>query len=149
MHIRPYCPTDLPTLHDIDQACFPAGIAYSQREISWFIARRGSCAWVAEAGGKIVGFLIAGRKSREAGHIVTIDVVAGWRRKGVGQALMDAAEAWAAEQGLRLLFLETAEDNLTARRFYEARGYSKIEKVERYYADGTAAWVMAKRVESE
>jgi ribosomal protein S18 acetylase RimI-like enzyme len=149
MHIRPYRPTDLSTLHEIDRGCFPAGIAYSKREISCFVARRGSRAWVAEAGGEIVGFLIACRESREAGHIVTIDVVEGWRRKGVGRALMDAAEAWAVEQGFRVLFLETAEDNLQAQRFYEARGYFKIRRLERYYADGTAAWVMAKTVSSE
>ena len=149
MHIRAYRRSDLQTLYAIDQACFPPGVSYSKSEISRFIARRGSRTWVAEAADEIVGFLIAGRESKDAGHIVTIDVVQDWRRKGVGRALMDAAEAWAVELGLRALYLETAEDNLTAQRFYEARNYSKFEKVERYYADGAAAWVMVKTMGGE
>jgi ribosomal-protein-alanine N-acetyltransferase len=146
MKIRPFKPSDLPTLYEIDQSCFPPGISYSKSEIARFISHRGSRTWVAEDGNRTVGFLIVGKASREVGHIVTIDVLEGWRRKGVGRALMDAVEAWAGEQGLRTLYLETAEDNLAAQRFYQRRNYLKIEKIERYYNDGKAAWVMAKTI---
>jgi ribosomal-protein-alanine N-acetyltransferase len=109
-----------------------------------FIAHRNSRTWVAEEGDVIVGFLIAGREPGRVGHIVTIDVLGKWRRRGIGAALMDAGEDWAKRQGLDLVFLETAEDNLAAQAFYEARGYVKYEKLDKYYADGTAAWVMVK-----
>ena len=146
MRIRRYKPSDLLTLYEIDQACFPPGISYSKSEISRFILQRGSRTWVAEDGEETVGFLIAGRASKDVGHIVTIDVLAGWRRRGVGRELMDAVEAWAAEQGLRMLYLETAEDNLAAQRFYRRRNYAKIDVIERYYSVGKAAWVMAKMI---
>lgn len=149
MRIRNYRPTDLGTLHQIDQACFPRGIAYSKREIARFISLRGSRTWVAELADEAVGFLIACRESREAAHIVTIDVVAARRRMGIGRALMDAAESWAAEQGVQILYLETAEDNLIAQRFYQTRGYAKVETIDGYYADGTAAWVMMKTLNDE
>jgi ribosomal-protein-alanine N-acetyltransferase len=99
---------------------------------------------VAEEANEIVGFLIAHREPRQILHIVTIDVVQAWRRQGVGSVLMDAAEQWACDHRLRLIALETAQDNLAAQRFYESRGYRKVEIVERYYTDGTAAWVMVK-----
>jgi len=146
MLIRAYHPDDLGTLFEIDQACFPPGVAYSKREISHFVARRGAMTWVAEAGKEIVGFLIAEHETREIGHIVTLDVVLSWRRKGVGRALMGEAERWASAQGLKMLYLETAEDNLTAQRFYEERDYIKLEKIAGYYGDGGAAWVMGKRL---
>jgi len=146
MKIRTYKPADLPTLYAIDQVCFPPGISYSKSEIARFISHRGSRAWVAEDANGIAGFLIAGKASREVGHIVTIDVLAGWRRKGVGRTLMDAVEAWAVEQRLRMLYLETAEDNHAAQRFYQRRNYIKIDEIERYYSDGKAAWVMAKTI---
>ena len=149
MRIRTYRPPDLSTLYKIDQACFPPGVSYSKAEIARFIAARGSHAWVAEIDNETTGFLIAGRESQEAVRIVTIDVVAVWRRKGIGRALMDAAEAWAAELGASVLYLETAEDNMAAQRFYQTRGYVKVETVEDYYADGAAAWVMAKRMNDE
>ena len=142
--IRPYRPSDFEALFQIDQACFPPGISYPRSELRHFIRQRGSCTWVAEAGDETIGFLIACLEPENAVHLVTIDVVALWRRKGMGGALMDVAEEWARELRVLLIYLETAEDNLSAHEFYKARGYSKVEKVDRYYSNGAAAWVMAK-----
>ena len=149
MLLRPFRASDLETLWAIDQACFPPGISYSQAELAGFIAHRGSRTWVAEEGSAIVGFLIADRQPRKVGHIVTIDVVEATRRRGVGSKLMDAVEQWGREQGLRLIYLETAEDNLAARRFYEARGYRRLRRIEDYYRNGLAAWVMVKELEGQ
>lgn len=144
MKLRPYRSSDFQTLYEIDRSCFPPGIAYSREELEQFVGHRTSETWVAEEGDAIVGFLIADREPGRVGHIVSIDVVAKCRRRGVGAKLMDAGEDWARRQGLELVFLETAEDNNAAQAFYEARGYVKYEKLENYYADGTAAWVMVK-----
>jgi ribosomal-protein-alanine N-acetyltransferase len=145
MDLRAFRPADLRTLYEIDQACFPPGISYSRGEMARFTARRYSRTWVAQAGKDIVGFLIANRHpTLRLGHIITVDVLEAWRRRGVGTTLMDAAEEWARQHPLVAVFLETAEDNLVAQKFYEARGYVKHEKVERYYPDGVAAWVMVK-----
>jgi ribosomal protein S18 acetylase RimI-like enzyme len=147
MHLRRFRPSDLEILYAIDQACFPPGISYSREDLAGFIAGRNSRTWVAEESGEIVGFLIANRQPQKVGHIVTIDVVESERRQGIGSRLMCAVEEWARQQDLRLVYLETAEDNLPAQRFYQARGYRKAEKVERYYGDGRAAWVMMKWLE--
>ena len=109
-----------------------------------FITHRDSRTWVAEAGDDTIGFLIACRESEDIAHIVTIDVVASSRRQGVGRALMNAAEEWAAAERVKFLYLETAEDNVLAQRFYKARGYSEVDKIDGYYSNGAAAWVMAK-----
>lgn len=60
---------------------------------------------------------------------------------------MDAAESWAREQGLLLIGLETAVDNLAAQKFYSGRGYRKVDEIEGYYGDGTSAWVMVKALD--
>jgi len=146
MRLRPFRPDDLQTLYEIDQACFVPGISYSHKELTAFIGHRHSQTWVAEEADQIAGFLIAHRKPRKILHIVTIDVVKVWRRRGVGSLLMDAAEQWAGDQDLRMIGLEVAQDNRAAQKFYEARGYSKVDEIERYYADGTAAWVMVKEL---
>jgi ribosomal protein S18 acetylase RimI-like enzyme len=150
MRLRSFRASDLETLHKIDKECFPPGISYTREELARFIAHGKSTTWVAEAGDEIVGFLIANRHpSQRLGHIITIDVVKAWRRRGVGKALMDAAEEWARQQGLQAIALETAEDNLAAQRFYAGRGYKKYEKLNGYYADGTAAWIMIKWLEKK
>ena len=144
MRIRHYRSSDFETLYQIDQACFPSGIAYPRDELTHFITQPGSRTWVAESGEETIGFLIVCLEPEETAHIVTIDVTASSRRQGVGGALMDVAEKWAREEKADFLYLETAEDNLDAQRFYQARGYFRVEKIDHYYSDGTAAWVMAK-----
>lgn len=144
MLLRPFQASDLETLVKIDQACFPPGISYSREELAGFIGQPNSETWVGEEGGEIVCFLISDRQPQRVAHIITIDVVARWRRQGVGKTLMDAAEGWARRERLRLIVLETAEDNLAAQEFYRAQGYATVEKLEGYYPDGRAAWVMVK-----
>jgi len=146
MQLRPFQPADLQVLYEIDQACFPPGVSYTRAELARFIGRRTAKTWVAQEGETIIGFLVGNREGGQVWHIVTIDVRQRWRRRGVGKALMDAAEDWAAAQGIKMVCLETAEDNLGAQAFYARRGYVKRARLERYYEDGTAAWVMAKRL---
>ncbi len=57
---------------------------------------------------------------------------------------MDIAEEWGRRQSLSLVSLETAEDNQRAQAFYKKRGYIRLNRIERYYANGAAAWVMGK-----
>lgn len=147
MQLRSYRPSDLDTLHQIDQGCFPPSVSYSLEEIADFIGQPGSETWIAEESGQIVGFLIADRQPQRVGHIITVDVVEKWRRRGVGSLLMDAAEEWARRERLRLIYLETSEHNLAAQQFYIQRGYAKDRVIERYYGNGDAAWIMVKWLE--
>lgn len=45
--------------------------------------------------------------------------------RGVGRALMAAAEKWAASRGLSPITLETGARNHRARRFYERAGFEE------------------------
>jgi [ribosomal protein S18]-alanine N-acetyltransferase len=146
MHIRAFQPSDLPTLWKIDQACFPPGISYPREVLAAYIAHRTARTWVAEDKGSIVGFLVASREPERVGHIITIDVLEGFRRRRVGTELMNVAENWGHKARLQIIYLETAEDNLAAQTFYEARGYRKVDKVDGYYGNGQAAWVMVKHL---
>ncbi len=147
MQLRPFKPTDLETLYQIDRACFPTGVAYSREELGRFIRHCNSRTWVAQEGNETTGFVVAQRISGEVLHIITIDVKEAWRRKGVGNTLMEAAEVWAGAQKLRYASLETAAENSAAQAFYRRRGYQKLGHVNDYYGRGSAAWVMGKRLQ--
>jgi [ribosomal protein S18]-alanine N-acetyltransferase len=147
MRIREFQPSDLPILSKIDEACFAPGISYSREELAGYIAFRSAKTWVAEDKGTIIGFLVANREPARVGHIITIDILDRARRRGTGSRLMRTAEEWARNARLKIIYLETAEDNLTAQSFYQALGYRKLDKVERYYSNGQAAWVMVKNIE--
>ncbi|MBI4464204.1 MAG: GNAT family N-acetyltransferase, partial [Acidobacteria bacterium] len=89
--MREYQPRDFPQLCAIDRACFAEGIAYTPEEIALALAQTGAFALVVEAQGQVVGFLLAYSR-KQLGHIVTIDLLAGFRRQGIGLRLMQLAE---------------------------------------------------------
>ncbi len=144
MILRSHRVSDLDALYRIDQECFPPGISYSREELAGFIRHRSSKTWVAEEEGEIAGFLVAGREAARVGHVITIDIIPKWRRRGIGSALMEVAEAWSRRSGAKLLYLETGETNRVAQRFYQARGYEQVDRIENYYGQGAPAWVMMK-----
>jgi len=151
--LRPFRISDLEEAHRLDQVCFAPGIAYSRADLSAYVRMRNAKAWVAEVVERghtsLAGFVIANHGRSAQGHIITVDVSPRWRRHGVGTLLMDAAEGWLRQQGAEIVYLETAEDNLPAQTFYLRRGYAKLRWIENYYADGVAAWLMAKSLGDE
>jgi GNAT superfamily N-acetyltransferase len=61
---------------------------------------------------------------RPHGHVGILAVAADAEGRGVGRALMDAAEAWAREHKLEMLSLNVFAANERARRVYERLGYT-------------------------
>ena len=59
----------------------------------------------------------------ERGHVADLAVREDARRMGVGQALMQAGEAWARKRGLTALSLDVWSTNQPALAFYRTLGY--------------------------
>ena len=55
------------------------------------------------------------------------------RRRGVAQALLDAATDFARADGAARLELETNHDNLTAQALYDAAGWQRYDGTQRYH----------------
>jgi [ribosomal protein S18]-alanine N-acetyltransferase len=135
-------------LWQLDQECFPRGIAYSQRELRQYMDAPATFTIVAEANATkapaIAGFLVGQRHKRGLGHVVTIDVNPRFRREGVGTLLMQAAEQRLHSEGCHAIFLETAVDNSSAISFYKRLGYSILRTLPRYYMGDLDAFLMGK-----
>jgi ribosomal-protein-alanine N-acetyltransferase len=141
--IRDFKPEDFETLWRIDQECFPPGISYSRKELKSYVCLRGAFTLVAaDAAIEIAGFLVG--HNGPTGHIITIDVVAGARRAGVGSLLLTAAEDRLRTSGSSAVGLETAVDNISALSFYKRHGYDVIRTWPRYYSNGVDALVLKK-----
>lgn len=134
---------DYETLYKIDQACFPPGIAYGRTELNHFLRREGALCILAEAGGVIGGFIVSDQ-SREMAHIITLDVLEKFRRRGIGTRLLRAAEESAWSQGARLIVLETATTNKPAIALWTGRGYREAGRHKNYYGAGLDAIEMHK-----
>ena len=77
--------------------------------------------------------------SSRAGHVVTLDILAPARRRGIGRALLAGIEELLRQAGARRIDLETAEDNAAARAFYAVAGYEPVNRLASYYGPGIPA----------
>jgi GNAT superfamily N-acetyltransferase len=84
-----------------------------------------------DAAGRLVGTLslhvvptlpTPWKASRSWGYVTSIQVDPGWRSRGVGRSLMQAATAWARQRGLEQLLLWAAGDSPA---FYEEVGFRR------------------------
>ena len=55
-----------------------------------------------------------------------------WQRQGRGRAMLDALEQRARDLGIRMLFLDTTEQQVAARSLYTSSGYLQIGRGELY-----------------
>lgn len=149
--LREFRAEDFEVLWSIDQKCFPPGIAYPRRELAAYIQRRGSFTVVAEPTAEteaVAGFIVAEASRRGVGHIITIDVLPGSRRGGLGSKLLAEAEDRLRQIPCHTVLLETAVDNAGALAFYKRHRYSVVKTIPRYYSNGVDALVLEKDLHS-
>ena len=80
-------------------------------------------AYVAYLGDRTAGHIVLHRNWNRFGWVEDIRVVAGYRGRGVGTKLIEAAVAWAKGGGMPGLMLETQDNNVPAVKFYESCGF--------------------------
>lgn len=99
------------------------------------LANEGSIVLIADAAGELAGAATVIMRSapdfavfinQSWGVLDSIAVVSSWRRRGVGRALIRAAEQWTLGRGAKWLELGVYEFNAEARAFYQALGYSPV-----------------------
>lgn len=101
---------------------------------------------VADAGGEIAGYVcvlarvqVRERDEVDYDHALVADLVVRerWRGRGLGQALLDAAQAHAVEKGARWLRIAVLTANERAREVYERFGFRpRLLELEKDLASG-------------
>jgi ribosomal-protein-alanine N-acetyltransferase len=150
--IRGYQRRDLAALHQLDGVCFPPEIAYSRAQLQYFLTHPNCSCWIAEQPeNRLSGFVIverARRNGRVSGHIVTLDVDPGERRRGLGTLLLNTVEDQMKQEGVAVMSLEVAENNEPARNFYRSLGFIASGRIAKYYGGRVDAEVMEKVIAS-
>jgi [ribosomal protein S18]-alanine N-acetyltransferase len=149
--VRSYQPEDFERLLEIDQTCFQEGIAYSGKELRFFLAMPTAIVLVGVKEKQILGFIVADhfrarRALRPVGKIITIDVAPEAQHSGVGTLLIRSAEAALKQAGCDHVALEVAVDNHPALAFYKKHGYSVRKVLPRYYLDSLDGLLMEKKL---
>jgi [ribosomal protein S18]-alanine N-acetyltransferase len=141
--LRPYDPRDFAALFRLDQACFPAGIAYSKTTLRYFLSSRSGDCIVAMEDARIAGFILT-EENPPLAHVITLDVAEQFRRRGIGSALLAESERNLALRGVRHILLETATNNEAAIAFWHGHGYRIEATLKRYYLGRLDAYELRK-----
>ncbi|MFN3308636.1 MAG: GNAT family acetyltransferase [Anaerolineales bacterium] len=95
-------------------------------EIAKKLARDPQLTLVAEKEGRIVGAVMGGFDGRR-GLVYHLATYPSQRKQGIASALMDELEKRLREIGCRRVYLLVTPENTTAQRFYEKRGWQRME----------------------
>jgi ribosomal protein S18 acetylase RimI-like enzyme len=144
--LRPCTRADLPVLYEIDRSCYAPEVAYSRGTLKAFLEQEGVRCLMAFVEGRPAGFVMAFWQGEE-GHLITLDVLARYRRKGIGSTLLLAIEEQMRRAGVSWVELETSVANATAIAFWTHHGYRITGTLPGYYSDRTDAYLMAKRLD--
>jgi len=97
---------------------------------------------VSRVNGSVVGYLVAWKIYDEV-HILNVAVHPDYRRRGIGQSLLDYCINFFSSKGVRSAILEVRNMNGDARRLYEKMGFRSVGVRRGYYTDtGEDAIVM-------
>ena len=132
---------DLFAVHALERACFTRD-AWGLVDI--FFALLGPAVRLkAVSGGRLVGFVVGDpRPSQGFAWIATVGVHPDYQRRGLGAALLTAAEAQLTTPRIKLT---VRQSNLGAIALYEKFGYRPVSVWEHYYAGGETGLVMEKQ----
>jgi aminoglycoside 6'-N-acetyltransferase I len=133
-------PSDCERLAKLRQALWPEGsLEERRREVEDILRGKTPGAmplveFVWEEGGALLGFIEAGLRShadecdpaRPVGYVEGWYVVDGYRRKGIGAALLRAAEDWSRRQGCKEIASDALIENELSQRAHEALGFQVV-----------------------
>lgn len=130
LHLRPYLEADAPAMVPLMSEL---GYPTTEQEIAARIARMPAGSHhtlVAETSGSVVGFiglaiLPVYEHPHPIGLIIAMAVDPGHQGRGIGKALLAAAEAHFRDRGVTDCRVNSGLQRLDAHRFYEANGYDK------------------------
>lgn len=108
---------------------YPVDVDSMVVRVDMLLGNPRQCVRVIDGEGCLAGWIVAERRlSLEVGERVEITglvVDSTARRCGVGRALVGAAEAWAAGQGIDVVFVRSNVQRQASHPFYEGLGYAR------------------------
>jgi ribosomal protein S18 acetylase RimI-like enzyme len=115
----------------------PPGPAREQEYILGLLADESVGLFLAQLGGQVVGLVCVLARAapavpmfvpRRYANVDSLVVQQGFRRRGIGRALMERVQAWAQDKGLDHIELHVWDFNQEAIAFYQQLGYENLSR---------------------
>ena len=132
------CEARLDGLAELEALCF--SVPWSRQAFAGELKNPVAAYIVAVAGDIVVGYIGVWRVADE-GQITNVAVRPGYRRQGIGRALVERV---VAECGGDAVTLEVRRSNVAAQRLYEGMGFAVCGERKRYYEGAEDALIMTR-----
>jgi ribosomal-protein-alanine N-acetyltransferase len=138
-------PVDAHALAALHASSFHRG--WSEDEFESLLSDRHIVAHRATVGTTVAAFILS-RIVQDQAEILSIAVASAKRGRGLARQLLDINLRRLAALGVRSVFLEVEEGNVSARRLYRRAGFQEVGRREAYYAaeHGAAALVLRREL---
>jgi GNAT superfamily N-acetyltransferase len=107
---------------------------YQENQVRQVLRREDMHTWVADADGRVVGFVsaVAVDLQRRIGEVAMVAVDPEAQQRGVGAALTLVAMEWLRQEGMAVAFISTGGDagHSAARRLYANIGYTPFPSIQ-------------------
>lgn len=146
MKVRAARRADVPRLLEIERDSFTTD-RLTAAKLRHLLARGNCTLDVVLDRGTVAGYvLVLFRRGSRYARIYGLAVAPAARGRGLARVLLAAAERRARGRRAARIGLEAAAANVRARGIYERAGYEVVRALGPYYADGSEAVRMAKRL---
>lgn len=137
--IRPATLDDVDALYQLEAESFQTD-RLNRRQLRYMVTRAHADVRVYEQDGQVVAYVLTlYSRGTSMARIYSIAVSHQIRGRGVGRALVQAAEMHAQEAGRITLRLEIRQDNAASLALFRSLGYRQFEQVPDYYEDHMGA----------
>ena len=144
VHIRWMIRRDMPEVLQTEQESFE--YAWTEEDFLRCLRQRNCIGMVAEAGEKVVGFMIYELHKSKL-HILNFAVHPSWRRSGVGSQMVAKLISKLSSHRRTRITLEVRETNLGAQLFFRSLSFRAVRVLRGFYADsGEDAFLMQYRL---
>jgi ribosomal-protein-alanine acetyltransferase len=128
--IRSAVPADASALVAIERRCFSD--PWSEASFREALTAAWSFGLAAQTSRGVAGYLI-GREAVGTGEVLNLAVAPEYRRRGIGDALLQAGLSAFRRNRVDEVFLEVRESNLSARALYARHGFRPVGQRSAYY----------------
>ena len=136
--------SELGEISRIENECFSS--PWSEKDLAVAMSNPAFHCLSAVCGDKCVGYVMMYNVTDE-GEIANVAVSDEYRRRGIGEALMNEALDLAKDNGVVIVYLEVRYSNTAARSLYTKLGFAEIGLRKNYYKSPTEdAVLMAKGI---
>jgi ribosomal-protein-alanine N-acetyltransferase len=152
--LRRFKPSDLEGVIRINRECLPEN--YTTLFFMNLYKRFPETFIIAETNGEIVGYIMCRIETgipslkmlgiTRKGHVISIAVLVGHQKKGIGFALVQEAMQAMLNYKAKECYLEVRTSNAPAIELYRKLGFEITRTIRDYYADGEDAFIMARKL---